>query len=126
MAAAPRQVGLIPGRIWVLLNMYVSKLDTRQYMRVAASTFVMTAGLGLASLGAAAVAQADPAPFPVYHWCPGQWWDPGWGDNWDRGRCHDNHWYDMEARDQAHWHNGPWDDHWVGGYFHPQDTGDWH
>ena len=43
----------------------------------------MTAGLGLAGLGAAAVAQAQPAPFPDYHWCPGQWWDPGWGNNWD-------------------------------------------
>jgi hypothetical protein len=47
-----------------------------------------------------------------YHWCPGQWWDPGWGANWDGGRCHDDHWYDGEARDQGHWHNGPWDQNW--------------
>ncbi|MGO9928691.1 MAG: hypothetical protein ACLPLP_21900 [Mycobacterium sp.] len=82
--------------------------------RVAASTAVMAAGLGLAGLGAAAVAQAQPAPFPDYHWCPGQWWDPGWGGNWDGGRCHDDHWFDGEARDQGHWHNGPYDDHWQG------------
>jgi hypothetical protein len=72
----------------------------------------MTAGLGLAGFGAAAVAQAQPAPLPDYHWCPGQWWDPGWSANWDFGRCHDDHWYDNEARDQGHWHNGPWDPRW--------------
>jgi putative drug exporter of the RND superfamily len=22
---------------------------------------------------------AQPAPFPDYHWCPGEGWDPGWG-----------------------------------------------
>jgi len=38
--------------------------------RVAASTLVMSAGLGLAGLGAAAVAEAQPAPLPDYHWCP--------------------------------------------------------
>jgi hypothetical protein len=62
--------------------------------------------------GAAAVGQAQPAPFPDYHWCPGQWWDPGWGANWDGGRCHDDHWYDGEGRDQGHWHNGPWNPNW--------------
>jgi hypothetical protein len=75
--------------------------------RVAASTVVMTAGLGLAGLGAAASAQAQPAPFPDYHWCPGEYWDPGYvnkgsGNNWDRARCHDNHWRDGEARDGYH------------------------
>jgi hypothetical protein len=47
-----------------------------------------------------------------YHWCPGQWWNPAWGANWDGGRCHDDHWYDGEAHDQGHWHNGPWDPNW--------------
>jgi hypothetical protein len=68
---------------------------------------MMSAGLGLAGLGAAAVAEAQPAPFapfPAYHWCPGQWWDPGWGRNWDFGRCHDDHWFDGDPRDQGHWH----------------------
>ena len=117
---------MIPGCIWVSLNMYARKLDTRQYTRVAASTLVITAGLGLAGLGVAAVAQANPLPGLDYHWCPGQWWDPGWGDNWDGGRCHDAHWYDMESRTQDHWHNGPWDEHWVGGYYHPHDNGFMH
>ena len=97
-------------------------------MRIATSSLVLTGGLGLAGLGAAAVAEAQPvAPPPTYHWCPGQWWDPGWGDNYDWGRCHDDHWYDGEARDQGHWHNGPynqdWDrDHWQGG---PGDRDHW-
>jgi hypothetical protein len=105
--------------------------------RAAASTVVMTAGLGFAGLGAAAVAQAQPAPFPDYHWCPGQWWDPGWGNNWDGGRCHDDHWRDGEGRDRDHWNNGPYDEHWRGGDRnwqgdqhgqdgHPGDPGHWH
>jgi hypothetical protein len=79
----------------------------KNILRVTASTVVISAGLGLAGLGAAAVAEAQPAPFapfPDYHWCPGQWWDPGWGRNWDFGRCHDDHWFDGDPRDQGHWH----------------------
>jgi hypothetical protein len=95
----------------------------KKIARIAASTVVMTAGLGFAGLGAPAVAQAQPAPFPDYYWCPGQKWDPGWGDNWDMGRCHDDHWCDGEARDRVHWHNDPWDQDWhkgqaeIGSYF---------
>jgi hypothetical protein len=65
-------------------------------LAAAASTFVVSLGLGLAGLGAAAVAEGQPMPFPDYHWCPGQYWDPGWGDNWDWGRCHDDNGYDGE------------------------------
>lgn len=81
----------------------------RNFARVAASALAMTASLGLGGLGAAAAAQAQPGPFPDYRWCPGQPWNSGWGSNWDRGRCHDDHYYDGEPRDQAHWHGqGPW------------------
>jgi hypothetical protein len=45
----------------------------------------MGAALGAAGIGGAVDAQAQPAPLPDYHWCPGQWWDPGWGDNWEWG-----------------------------------------
>jgi hypothetical protein len=65
----------------------------------------MSAGLGHAGLGAVGVAEAQPAPFTDYHWCPGQLWDPAWGNNWDGGRCHDDHWRDGEARDRAHRHS---------------------
>ena len=80
----------------------------------------MGAGLGLVGLGAADIAQAHPAPFapmPDYHWCPGDQWDPGWGDNWDQGRCHDDGFYDGEPRDAGHWHGrGPYDDRGPGPY----------
>jgi hypothetical protein len=57
--------------------------------RIAAAT-ALTTGLGLAGLGAASVAEAYPGPMPDYHWCPGQFYDPGWGNNWDWNRCHDD------------------------------------
>jgi hypothetical protein len=81
-----------------------TKVDMRNLISIAASTVAMSAGLGLVGLGAAAVADAQPVPFPAYHWCPGQFWDPGWGSNWDGGRCHDDHWHDNEPRDRGHWH----------------------
>ena len=49
------------------------------------------------------------APMPDYHWCPGQFWDPGWGFNWGGDRCHDDGFFDGEPRDGGHWHGqGPW------------------
>lgn len=85
-------------------NNKVSKASVKNIARLAASTVVISAGLGLAGLATAAVAQAQPAPLPDYHWCPGEYWDPGWGFNWDHGRCHEDHWYDGEPHDQWHWH----------------------
>lgn len=76
----------------------------KNLVHLAASTVVLSAGLGLAGLGAAAVAEAQPAPLPTYHWCPGEFWDPAWGWNWEGGRCHDDHWRDGEPRDHDHWH----------------------
>jgi hypothetical protein len=81
-------------------------------LRFVGSALVMAAGFGFAGLSAAGVAEAAPAPAPEYHWCPGQWWDPGWGPNWEMGRCHDDHWRDGEFHDQGHWHNGPWNPGW--------------
>jgi hypothetical protein len=43
----------------------------------------VAAGLGLSGLGAATQAHALPGPFP--RWCPGDFWDPGWGPNWAGG-----------------------------------------
>jgi hypothetical protein len=96
--------------------------------RIATSSLVMTAGLGLASLGATAVAEAQPiAPPPTYHWCPGEWWDPGWGDNWDGGRCHDDFYRDGDPHDQWHWRGDGDRDHWQqggpGDYDHWQQGG---
>src|ERR1700729_2393136 len=52
-----------------------------------AATAAAVAGLGLVGLGAATDAHAQPGPFP--QWCPGEFWDPGWGNNWDWNGCHD-------------------------------------
>lgn len=68
----------------------------------------MAAAAGLVGVGTATVAQAQPAPIPQYHWCPGQFWDPGWGPNWDGGNCHDDHHRDADGYDHSHdWNNGP-------------------
>jgi hypothetical protein len=79
--------------------------------RIAAATAIAS-GLGLAGVAAASVAEAAPAaPFPDYHWCPGQFWDPGWGNNFDWGRCHDDYYFDGEPHDRDHWHGqGDWRD----------------
>jgi len=50
------------------------------------------------------------APIPTYHWCPGDNWDPGWGNNWDGGNCHDDHHRDIDYNNHDHdyWgDNGP-------------------
>jgi hypothetical protein len=70
--------------------------------RCVATTVVLTAGLGLAGVGAAATAQADFRPAPSYHWCPGQNWDQHWGNNWDGGTCHDDHHRDVDGNNHDH------------------------
>jgi hypothetical protein len=63
-----------------------------------ATNVVLSGSLGLAALGlAGGIAQGQPmAPIPTYHWCPGDNWDPGWGNNWDGGNCHDDHHRDID------------------------------
>jgi hypothetical protein len=86
-------------------------LVVKNIARVAVSAFIISSGFGLVGLGAATVAQAQPGPFP--QWCPGDFWDPGWGGNPDGGRCHDG---------GADWQNGRgggWNhDDGRGGYGH--------
>ncbi|WP_077088640.1 hypothetical protein [Mycobacterium rhizamassiliense] len=55
--------------------------------RFAATIFAGASLLGLAGVGVASDVQAQPGPFP--QWCPGEYWDPGWGNNWDWNGCHD-------------------------------------
>jgi hypothetical protein len=90
--------------------------------RLAATIFAMGAALGVAGIGAAVDAQAQPAPFPDYHWCPGQFWDPGWGPNWDGGNCHDDYHRDIDGPDHSRdWHQGPGGP----GYGHQGPNGPW-
>jgi hypothetical protein len=77
-----------------------------------ATTVVLSGGLGLAAWGLGdVVAEAMPmAPMPTYHWCPGDRWDPGWGNNWYGDGCHDDHHRDMDYdnHDHDYWgDNGP-------------------
>lgn len=54
---------------------------------------MMGGALTLSALGVAGdtVALAAPAPAPTGHWCPGDPWNPGWGNvsDWDWHQCHD-------------------------------------
>lgn len=72
-------------------TLVVKTFGTQNYkksVRLAAGTAALAAGLGLAGLATAIEVQAQPGPLPT--WCPGDFWDPGWGNNWDGGGCHDN------------------------------------
>ncbi|HEY2503532.1 MAG TPA: hypothetical protein VGI68_19500 [Mycobacterium sp.] len=56
---------------------------------------------------AGGIAEATPAAVPSYHWCPGDQWDPAWGNNynWDWNQCHD--WQGPAGQGaSAGW--GPW------------------
>ena len=70
-----------------------------------AMTAVLCAcGIGATGLGlASGTAQAEPYRPPTYQWCPGDFWDPHWGFNWEWLLCHDD------------WHRGGWGGH-RGGY----------
>jgi hypothetical protein len=82
--------------------------------RVVTATAAMAAALGFAGLGTATVAQAQPLrPFPEYHWCPGEPWNDAWGNNFSVDGCHDDHYFDGQPRDEAHWHGyTPFDPNW--------------
>ncbi len=61
--------------------------------RAALAAAVVSAGLTLFGLGlAAGTAQAAPGLLPTHHWCPGDHWDEGWGDNRDWHHCHEHDW----------------------------------
>src|SRR5581483_9268299 len=53
----------------------------------AIASAAITAALGFTGLGGTALAQAQP---PGPNWCPGDFWDPSWGTNWDWNACHAN------------------------------------
>ncbi|GAS92557.1 hypothetical protein [Mycolicibacterium brisbanense] len=64
---------------------------TRPWVR-ACATALAAGALGLSGLGlTTGIAQAVPAPAPTdhHHWCPGDRWDQGWGNNSDWNNCHD-------------------------------------
>jgi hypothetical protein len=64
---------------------------TKMWVRL--GTGVLAAGgIAMSALGLTlATAQAQPLPAPTnhHHWCPGDPWNNGWGNNWDWRNCHD-------------------------------------
>ncbi|WP_428341433.1 hypothetical protein [Mycobacterium sp.] len=72
----------------------------KRTVRIVAASAAVAAGMGLAGLAVATEAHAQPGPLPT--WCPGEFWDPGWGNNWDWGGCHENFYNG--------WAGGPRDD----------------
>ena len=73
-----------------------------------ATTVLLATGMGAAAFGlGVGVAQASPQFVPEYHWCPGDQWDPGWGNNWESGTCHDDHHRDMDGWDRSRDWNPP-------------------
>jgi hypothetical protein len=74
-----------------------------------ATTVLVTGGLGMAAWGlAAGTAEAVPGPMLMYHWCPGEHWDPTWGWNWDWTVCHDDHHRDIDdGNHDRDWWGGP-------------------
>ena len=77
---------------------------------------------GAASFGlSTGTAQAEPNFVPTYHWCPGQYYDPGWGPNWDQNVCHDDFHRDNDGDFHGNdWHGYPPPDHAApGNYYMP-------
>ncbi len=90
----------------------------KKLLELTAATVLATGTLGFAGFGASmGIADAQVGSLPEYHWCPGQNFDPGWGDNWDPNVCHDDfhrdgdgdwHGNDYHGNDyHGGWQNGP-------------------
>ncbi len=63
------------------------------------SAALLAGSLSAAHFGVAiGTAQAEPRPVTTYHWCPGDYFRPEWGDNWDTDRCHDEYHRDGDSR----------------------------
>ena len=87
----------------------------------AASAVLVSGAIGLTLVGG--TAHAEPVPAPLYHWCPGDSWDTGWGFNWERNLCHDDWHRDIDGG----WHGRDWHPGRGGGHRGPGpgDDHDW-
>jgi hypothetical protein len=93
-----------------------------QIMKAAAAV-VMATGVVLTGLNAAGgIARAEPVPVPMYHWCPGEFWFPGWGFNWEWSTCHDDWHRDIDGD----WHDRDWHPDYGDHDWHPDHDRDWH
>ena len=81
--------------------------QTSPWVRLCAGVLA-SGGLAVTGLGlAGGIAQGAPPPAPSSRWCPGDQWNPVWGNisDWDWGHCHD--WQGLAGPyGPAGW--GPW------------------
>ena len=95
-------------------NHFRSLQGVRKLVELAAATVVTTGAFGLAGLGLSlGTAGAVVGAMPEYHWCPGDNFDPGWGNNWEPNACHDDFHRDGDGGDHSRDYRG-YDDR--GGY----------
>jgi hypothetical protein len=74
------------------------------------ATVVATGALGVAGLAlSTGIAGAVVGGMPDYHWCPGDNFDPGWGNNWEPNACHDDWHRDADGFDRSRDYR-PYDD----------------
>ncbi|MFZ1165382.1 hypothetical protein, partial [Mycobacterium sp.] len=57
-----------------------------KFASCAIASAAIAAALGLTGVGGATEGHAQPG----LNWCPGDFWDPSWGTNWDWNACHSN------------------------------------
>ncbi len=57
-----------------------------KFASCAIASAAIAAAIGLTGLGDMTEAHAQPGP----NWCPGDFWDPSWGTNWNWNACHGN------------------------------------
>jgi hypothetical protein len=83
----------------------------RRHLELTAAAVIATGALGFAGLGVSVgTAAATVGSLPEYHWCPGQYFDQGWGDNWDPNVCHDDFHRDGDGYNHDNdYHPGGWD-----------------
>jgi hypothetical protein len=71
------------------------------------ATVVATGALGFAGLAlSTGTAGAVVGGMPEYHWCPGDNFDPGWGNNWETNACHDDWHRDADGGDHSRDYRG--------------------
>ena len=73
----------------------MTPLKNRKLLAGMAAPMLIVAPLG--SGVASGHASPEVGSLPDYHWCPGDFWRPEWGFNWDRGVCHDDHHRDIDG-----------------------------
>jgi hypothetical protein len=88
-------------------NHFRSLQCVRKLVELTAATVVATGTLGFAGLVlSTGTAGAVVGAMPEYRWCPGENFDPGWGNNWEPNTCHDDFHRDGDGGDHSRDYRG--------------------